>query len=118
MEFGSSHVYAPKQSTAGVDEFEYVPESRYNHTVTGYASGAASNADYQDDGETCLLDILDTAGQEEYSAMRDLYVHQGDCFMLVYSITSRSSFDEAQAMYNWITRIRDQEMPVVRQQIT
>ena len=23
------------------------------------------------DGETCLLDILDTAGQEEYSAMRD-----------------------------------------------
>ena len=34
--------------------------------------------------------------------------------MLVYSITSRSSFDEAQAMYNWITRIRDQEMPVVR----
>lgn len=46
------------------------------------------------------------------------YVRQGDCFMLVYSITSRSSFDEAQAMYNWITRIRDQEMPVVRQQIT
>ena len=34
--------------------------------------------------------------------------------MLVYSITSRSSFDEAQAMYNWITRIRDREMPVVR----
>lgn len=34
--------------------------------------------------------------------------------MLVYSITSRSSFDEAQAMYNWITRIRDKEMPVVR----
>lgn len=23
------------------------------------------------DGDTCLLDILDTAGQEEYSAMRD-----------------------------------------------
>ena len=26
------------------------------------------------DGETCLLDILDTAGQEEYSAMRDQYM--------------------------------------------
>lgn len=26
------------------------------------------------DEETCLLDILDTAGQEEYSAMRDQYV--------------------------------------------
>ena len=33
--------------------------------------------------------------------------------MLVYSITSRSSFEEAQAMYQWIARIRDQEMPVV-----
>ena len=26
------------------------------------------------DGVTCLLDILDTAGQEEYSAMRDHYM--------------------------------------------
>ena len=26
------------------------------------------------DGETCLLNILDTAGQEEYSAMRDQYM--------------------------------------------
>ena len=33
--------------------------------------------------------------------------------MLVYSITSRESFEEAQAMYKWITRIRNQEMPVV-----
>lgn len=29
------------------------------------------------DGETCLLDILDTAGQEEYSAMRDQYMRTG-----------------------------------------
>ena len=33
--------------------------------------------------------------------------------MLVYSITSRSSFEEAGVMHDWITRIRDQEMPVV-----
>uniref|UniRef100_A0A2K6MYA0 Small monomeric GTPase n=1 Tax=Rhinopithecus bieti TaxID=61621 RepID=A0A2K6MYA0_RHIBE len=26
------------------------------------------------DGETCLLDILNTAGQEEYNAMRDQYM--------------------------------------------
>ena len=54
MNFGSSHVYAPKQSAARVEEFEYVPESRYNHTVTGYASSAA-DADYQDDGEVSAL---------------------------------------------------------------
>lgn len=52
MDFGSSYVYVPKQS--GVQEFEYVPESRYNHTVTGYASSAAST-DYHDDGEVCRM---------------------------------------------------------------
>lgn len=33
--------------------------------------------------------------------------------MVVYSITSRSSFEEAKAIHGWIARIRDQEMPVV-----
>ena len=32
------------------------------------------------DDETCLLDILDTAGQEEYSAMRDQYMRTGQGF--------------------------------------
>ena len=30
------------------------------------------------DGETCLLDILDTAGQEKYRAMRDQYMRCGE----------------------------------------
>ncbi len=34
------------------------------------------------DDETCLLDILDTAGQEEYSAMRDQYMRTGEGFLL------------------------------------
>ncbi|VDM57379.1 unnamed protein product [Angiostrongylus costaricensis] len=35
------------------------------------------------DGETCLLDILDTAGQEEYSAMRDQYMRTGEVPMVL-----------------------------------
>ena len=46
------------------------------------------------DEETCLLDILDTAGQEEYSAMRDQYMRSGQGFLCVYSITNRGSFEE------------------------
>jgi len=46
------------------------------------------------DGNVFFLNILDTAGQEEYSAMRDLYVRKGNGFLLVFSLTSRSSFDE------------------------
>eukprot|EP00049_Salpingoeca_infusionum_P015123 m.290260 g.290260 ORF g.290260 m.290260 type:complete len:966 (+) comp15816_c0_seq16:132-3029(+) len=58
------------------------------------------------DGDTCLIEMLDTAGQEEYSSMRDQYMRHGDCFLLVYSITSRHSFDEAAAMYSFAERVR------------
>uniref|UniRef100_A0A673JUF0 small monomeric GTPase n=1 Tax=Sinocyclocheilus rhinocerous TaxID=307959 RepID=A0A673JUF0_9TELE len=40
------------------------------------------------DGETCLLDILDTAGQEEYSAMRDQYMRTGEGFLCVFAINN------------------------------
>ena len=44
------------------------------------------------DGETCLLDILDTAGQEEYSAMRDQYMRTGEGFLFVFAINNSKSF--------------------------
>ncbi|XP_061555598.1 GTPase KRas isoform X2 [Phycodurus eques] len=46
------------------------------------------------DGETCLLDILDTAGQEEYSAMRDQYMRTGEGFLCVYAINNTKSFED------------------------
>ena len=42
-------------------------------------------------GETYSLDILDTAGQEEYTALRDQYMRNGEGYILVYSIISSSS---------------------------
>ncbi len=36
-----------------------------------------------------------------------------DCFVIVYSITDNNSFDEAQSMYKWIERIRDEKLPAV-----
>nr|P34726.1 RecName: Full=Ras-like protein 2; Flags: Precursor [Physarum polycephalum]AAB58748.3 Ppras2 protein [Physarum polycephalum]AAC37179.1 membrane protein [Physarum polycephalum] len=66
------------------------------------------------DEETCLLDILDTAGQEEYSAMRDQYMRTGQGFVMVYSITSRSSFDEINAFREQILRVKDKDtVPMV-----
>lgn len=40
----------------------------------------------------CEIDILDTAGQEEYAAIRDNYYRSGEGFILVYSIDDRGSF--------------------------
>lgn len=66
------------------------------------------------DDETCLLDILDTAGQEEYSAMRDQYSRSGEGFLMVYSITSRESFDELASFRDHILRVKDTDkVPMV-----
>jgi GTPase KRas protein len=61
------------------------------------------------DDETCLLDILDTAGQEEYSAMRDQYMRGGQGFVLVYDITSRTSFEEILKFREHILRVKDKD---------
>ncbi|KAF7732098.1 Ras GTPase [Apophysomyces ossiformis] len=61
------------------------------------------------DTETALLDVLDTAGQEEYSAMREQYMRNGEGFLLVYSITSRMSFEEITTFYEQICRVKDRD---------
>lgn len=53
------------------------------------------------------MDILDTAGQEEYSAMREQYMRTGEGFLLVYSVTSKTSFEELMTYYQQILRVKD-----------
>lgn len=66
------------------------------------------------DDSTALLDILDTAGQEEFSAMQDDWMRQGDGFLLVYSITARPTFDEVKILYEKILRAKDTvKVPIV-----
>ncbi|GAA5861145.1 hypothetical protein JCM5353_007841 [Sporobolomyces roseus] len=66
------------------------------------------------DEEVALLDVLDTAGQEEYSAMREQYMRTGEGFLLVYSITSRNSFDEITTFHQQILRVKDKDFfPVI-----
>ncbi|KAF9113145.1 Ras GTPase [Mortierella sp. AM989] len=66
------------------------------------------------DDEVALLDVLDTAGQEEYSAMREQYMRSGEGFLLVYSITSRNSFEEISTFYQQILRVKDKDFfPII-----
>jgi len=67
------------------------------------------------DGIACVLDIMDTAGQEEYKALRDSYMKSGQGFVLVCSITSPSSFEKAAGLYRDIVRSKDglQDIPVI-----
>ncbi|KAH3727247.1 ras-related protein R-Ras2-like [Dreissena polymorpha] len=66
------------------------------------------------DDEVARLDILDTAGQEEFSAMREQYMRSGMGFLLVYSVTDKSSFDEIYKFHKQILRVKDRdEFPMI-----
>jgi small GTP-binding protein len=53
--------------------------------------------------------VLDTAGQEEYSAMREQYMRTGEGFLLVYSITDRQSYEEIMTFQQQILRVKDKD---------
>merc|ERR1712071_247907 len=55
-------------------------------------------------GDECQIYILDTAGQEEYTAIRDNYFGSGDGFLCVFSITERVSFDAVREIRDQILR--------------
>jgi GTPase KRas protein len=61
----------------------------------------------QIDGQSCMLEVLDTAGQEEYIALRDQWIRDGEGFVLVYSISSRSSFQRIQKFHHQIQRVKE-----------
>eukprot|EP01121_Diplochlamys_sp_Union-15-3_P011870 TRINITY_DN3480_c0_g1_i2.p1 TRINITY_DN3480_c0_g1~~TRINITY_DN3480_c0_g1_i2.p1 ORF type:complete len:207 (-),score=41.17 TRINITY_DN3480_c0_g1_i2:47-628(-) len=61
------------------------------------------------DNESCMLDILDTAGQEEYSAMRDQYIRTGQGFLIVYSVAAKSSFEAVTNFREQILRVKDED---------
>ena len=66
------------------------------------------------DGEPSLLNILDTAGQEDYSAMRDQYMRTGQGYMIVFAVNNRCTFDEVSEFHEQILRVRDADsVPLV-----
>lgn len=58
------------------------------------------------DGNSIRLDILDTAGQEEFVAIRNQNIRQGQGFLIVYSITDRASFEKISELHTVILRTK------------
>lgn len=66
------------------------------------------------DGVPARLDILDTAGQEEFGAMREQYMRAGHGFLLVFAINDRQSFNEVSKLFTQILRVKDRDdFPIV-----
>ena len=58
------------------------------------------------DGSPAVLEILDTAGTEQFASMRDLYIKNGQGFLLVYSIINQQTFIDVQPLKDQITRVK------------
>ncbi|KRZ04286.1 Ras-related protein Rap-1, partial [Trichinella zimbabwensis] len=78
------------------------------------------------DAQQCMLEILDTAGtyatlmtvrvivKEQFTAMRDLYMKNGQGFVLVYSITAQSTFNDLIDLRDQILRVKDtDDVPMI-----
>jgi len=82
-----------------VEEYDPTTADSYRKIVTA-------------DNEKCQLDILDTAGQEEY--MRDNYYRLGEGFLIVYSIIERTTFEAASRFYDHILQVKGkEEVPII-----
>lgn len=52
---------------------------------------------------------MDTAGQEEFSAMREQYMRSGEGFLLVFSLADHASFSEISKFQKQILRVKDRD---------
>lgn len=53
--------------------------------------------------------VLDTAGQEEFCAMREQYMRSGEGFLLVFALTDRNSFADIRNFQKQILRVKDRD---------
>ena len=61
------------------------------------------------DDKKCDLEILDTAGQDDYQTMLDTWIDFGNCYLLVYSIDDLESFNSLKKKYERICQIKNNE---------
>ncbi|VDN55295.1 unnamed protein product [Dracunculus medinensis] len=61
------------------------------------------------DDDICKLEVLDTAGQEEFSTMREQYLRSGSGFLLVFSVVDRNSVEDVIRLHKMILRVKDRD---------
>lgn len=70
--------------------------------------------DKKNTGELCLTSAMYKCLSCIHRAMREQYMRTGEGFLLVYSITTRNSFEEINTFYQQILRVKDKDsFPVI-----
>ncbi|KAH6667757.1 ras family-domain-containing protein [Halenospora varia] len=98
MGVGKSALISRIRSKEFVEEFDPTIED-------SYTIGVVVN------DQQCTLEILDTAGADEYLYLRDGWIRANEGFILVYSISSTLSFTRIQGLYDQIQQIKKSPHP-------
>lgn len=64
------------------------------------------------DGELTWLEVLDTAGAEQFTALNELFITSGRGFILVFSLTLEASLREVTSLRQQILRIKGENSRV------
>ncbi len=66
------------------------------------------------DDEICVLEIVDLVGGEDYAQLREGWIVSCEGYLVVYSITSRPSFELISELKDHVVRVRDTDnVPMV-----
>eukprot|EP00039_Didymoeca_costata_P011031 m.151275 g.151275 ORF g.151275 m.151275 type:complete len:181 (-) comp15037_c1_seq4:117-659(-) len=56
--------------------------------------------------EKGIIEIIDTAGTEQFTSMVELYIRNCQGFILVYDVTKKSSFDNLEALKDLVLKTK------------
>jgi len=85
-----------------VENYDPTIEEEYRRTMTV-------------DGQLDSLEVLDTAGAEQFTSLNEVYIKSGKGFVLVFSLTQEASLQEVDNLRKQILRIKggDTTAPIV-----
>ncbi|KAF9048492.1 small GTPase superfamily [Panaeolus papilionaceus] len=76
-----------------VENYDPTIEEEYRRTITV-------------DGKLDSLEVLDTAGAEQFTSLNEVYIKSGRGFVLVFSLTQEASLQEVDNLRKQILRIK------------
>lgn len=84
-----------------VDKYDPTVEESYTKT-------------FEYNKQQITLELMDTAGSEVLTAMRDLYMKKAEGFLIVYSLVMQSTFTDLADMVEQLFRVKDAtDVPMV-----
>ncbi|RMZ78621.1 hypothetical protein DV738_g3831, partial [Chaetothyriales sp. CBS 135597] len=111
---GKSCLTAQFVQNVWIESYDPTIEDSYRKQINVDGELLVETDGFHSTGQQIILEILDTAGTEQFTAMRELYMKQGQGFMLVFSICNMNSFYELADLREQIIRIKnDEDVPLV-----